>query len=163
MPLILNSDTGPSFVQTAAMPVGTVIQLVNSSTTTVYSSTTSNTPAEVSTSLRVSITPSSASNKILVQYTLNPVSGPGTTAGCAIYRSINGGAYSKIQSGNSNEAYRNADGSATIWSNLTMTFLDSPATTSTCVYTLYYWTSSGTFGINDNGHGTFGLAMEIKQ
>lgn len=162
MALILSGDTGPSFVQSAAQPVGTVLQLTNSSTTTSYVSTTSNTPSEVSSSLRVTITPSSASNKILVQYILNPVSASSSTCGCAIYRSINGGAYSKVQSGNGNEAYRNAGGS-TIWSNLTMTFLDSPATTSTCIYTLYFWTSSGTFGINDNGNGTFGLAMEIKQ
>ena len=167
MALTLDGSLGVTFPVTAGSASavqassGRVLQVVNSNVVTTYSSTTSATPSEVSTSLRVTITPTSASNKVLIQYALNPVITAGATAGCAIYRSIGGGAYSKIQSGNSNEAFRSTISTQT-FNTTTMTYLDSPATTSACIYTIYYWSGNSiAVGMNDNGNGSLGIAMEI--
>lgn len=64
MPLILSGDTGPSIVSASAMPTGSVIQTVSVAKTDTWTSTSS-TWVNV-TGLTATITPISASNKILV-------------------------------------------------------------------------------------------------
>jgi hypothetical protein len=63
MALILSGDTGPSFIQSAAMPIGSVIQTVNGSTSTIASSSSG---TFVDTNLTATITPKFATSKILV-------------------------------------------------------------------------------------------------
>jgi hypothetical protein len=164
MALILSGDTGPSFVQAAAMPTGAVVQTVRSaSVTTAAVDTTSTTWTEISTGLRTTITPTSASNKILVQFFGHFIAVSGAFGAYAIYRSVNGGAYSQVNVGNGNEAFRNSSAS-TIFTQSTLMVYDEPATTSQCIYTLYFRNSnnSSLVRFNDNPMGSFGIAQEIK-
>jgi hypothetical protein len=73
MPLILSGDTGPSFVQSAAMPTGSVVQAVYVQKTNTFSGTSvlDNGGYFIDvTGMSASITPTSSSNKILVITTL---------------------------------------------------------------------------------------------
>jgi hypothetical protein len=141
---------------------GNVLQVVTSAVRTAVSDTTSGTPAEISTDYRVTITPTSASNKILVMFFGHFV--PSSTAymALAFYRSIGGGAYSKVNTGNGNEAFRNPT-ATNLFIQSTLMHLDSPSTTSACIYTPYFWNSVNAVNcrVNDNPMGSFTLAMEI--
>ena len=66
MPLILSGDTGPSFVQRAAMPAGAVLQVVSVATTSVASTQG---VTYVDSGLSATITPTSTSSRILVLIT----------------------------------------------------------------------------------------------
>jgi len=65
MALILSGDTGPSFVQRAAMPTGSVIQTVSVVKTDTFAGSIGAVWLDLS-GLSASITPTSATNKILV-------------------------------------------------------------------------------------------------
>jgi hypothetical protein len=132
MPLILSGDTGPSFVQSAAMPAGSVIQTVQATTAT---ETSTSSTSFVDTNLTASITPSSSSSKILVF-----VSGPfycGNTG-------YNTYAISRLLRGSTalldtNHITDNQAGSGvgvTAASSLNICYIDSPATTSSTTYKL---------------------------
>jgi hypothetical protein len=86
----------------------------------------------------------------------------GAEMALAFYRSIGGGSYSKVNSGNGNEAFRNATATG-LFIQSTLMHLDSPSTTSSCIYTPYFWNSanSNNVRVNDNGMGSFMIAMEI--
>lgn len=80
MALILNPDTGPSFVQTAALPTGSLLQLASAQITT---------PVTIApgtgaiTLITLNFTPKSASSKLYVRYfhaQTTKVSGAGTNS-----------------------------------------------------------------------------------
>lgn len=120
---------------TTGFPAGSVLQVVNFTDAT-YQSTTSTTFAD--TSLTLSITPSSASNKILVLITLNGIGKNTVTAsgGAGSYRLVNG----------SNSLIANIfDGAG--WTGVSeynpglgasFIYLDSPNTTSAYTYKVQY-------------------------
>lgn len=129
MALILSGDTGPSFVQSAAMPSGSVLQVVQGSTSTVTNCTSS---SFVATSLSATITPSSSSSKVLAVLAggdLDCQAG-GRQIYATIYRnSTNLGPANGLTSLYHDSARSIAPASAS--------FLDSPATTSATTYTVY--------------------------
>ena len=145
-------------------PAGHVIQFVKSpSILTAGITTTSNNPTEISTGLRVTITPKSTSSTIVWMMMANFVTAATSHAGLDVRRSINGGSYSDITTGNGNEAFRQRGGE-TDQRQGTIIYYNQPNTTQSVVYTPYFWTNSGSNGfiINDNGMGTFCIAMEIS-
>jgi hypothetical protein len=160
MALILSGDTGPSFVQSAAMPTGSVIQTVSTSlSSTVSTSSTSFT----ATGLVASLTPTSSSSKVLVLLnggtTTYDGSGPMFVA---MYKQVASGGYSLLTN---SEWISFASGNASYGYPHSFAYLDSPATTSTVYYQPYF--KSGT-GANlyfnyagNNGVITITL-MEIK-
>ena len=139
-------------VAAARLPAGSVLQVVYASTDTAPSTTTS---TYADTALTASITPSSSANKILV------------TAYCgSLVKTANDfqmnlqllrGATSILLASalNNNVAVRDT-------SNLTLVFLDSPATTSSTTYKVQIANrdNAGTATFNQNGTATITL-MEI--
>jgi hypothetical protein len=136
-------------VPDANAPSGSVIQVVNVTNST-YFSTTSSSP--VSTGISASITPSSSSSKILVL-----VAAPFAGSGQASY---NPGIY--LYRGGSSIA--TTAGSRNIGTSFTACFnyLDSPATTSSTTYSLYIAVTAATGIINDyTSSTTYITLMEI--
>ena len=128
-------------VPTSAMPAGSVIQVVNSVLTT--SMTWTGTTA-IQTILSASITPSSASNKILVQCHVQAAAQNNMTNLLQLTMDRSGTKIAKVTTGGSTAAaeawaaYGGPDYAAS--GRLTMfyslNFLDAPATTSSRTYTL---------------------------
>ena len=137
-------------------PAGAVLQVVNATTTTQDSTTSSSYSA---TSLTASITPSSATSKILVLVSLKP----GTVAsGQGVKFQLWRGGASVFQIGTAN-AYVNATGVAEIHGASSSSFLDSPTTTSSITYTVYYGAgNNGQYAYNNINNDTSSIAlMEI--
>lgn len=143
MPLILSGDTGPSFVQDAAMPSGAVLQVVSATKTDMFSSTaTSYTDI---TGLSVSITPISSSSRILVIGQI--LFGRDNTDDQVLFQMVRQSTSIYLNRGStwaSNEPRFS-------FSNLSMVTLDSPATTSTLTYKLQGRSGSGTWYVNTRG------------
>ena len=131
---------------------GAVLQVVSMRTSTAIS--WSNT--EQSTGLTLAITPSSASNKILVIANNNGMQSYGTSSGISYYLYRNGvyvyniGAYY----GYPNAAYGSGPQTS---------FLDSPATTSSVTYDIRFQRTLGSNGgvVNGDGTNSFLTLMEI--
>jgi len=122
-------------IQTAAgKPIvnstGSVLQVVQATTTTVYSSTST---SFVDSGLSVTITPKSSSSKILVTADFGVAAS--TSSGAMIFNLLRGSTqlfYRGI-------CYTDAGG---IYSNAAFFHLDSPATTSATTYKIQYVTQS---------------------
>ena len=124
-----NSNTDMDFVWASAAPGGKVLQVINATLTT-DANTSSSTYA--STGLTATITPSSASSKVLVLVNLADCGkNNNSNLGVRLYR----GASSIFQLGDNigttNEGTYNGVGS------VSCSLLDSPATTSATTYTIY--------------------------
>jgi hypothetical protein len=116
----------------AAAGGGKVLQVLNLSLDA-PATTSSATPS--STGLSLSITPSSATSKILIFGSIN---GLLTTSGsCRFY----------LYKGAS--SIKNITSAGIVLRSASITFLDSPATTSATTYAIYFSTSAGTAYIND--------------
>jgi hypothetical protein len=148
---------------TVTMPTGSVLQVVQSSVKTTADSTTSSTPNEISTSYRVTLTPRDASSKILLMFCGHINIDSSAHGAFGFYRDINGGGYSKVSAGICTEAFRNK-GDDTRQQQATLIHYDAPSTTNQCIYTMYFWRNSGSGNVqvNDNGMGSFMLAMEVQ-
>lgn len=149
-------------IPSSSLPSGTVLQVVRSTVRTASSSTSSNTASEISTDYRVTITPKSTASKILVQFFAH-IAVPASCYGSFLfYRSVAGGAFANINSGNGREVYRNPSGSSE-FNSATLMVWDEPNTTSELIYTPYYWNqaNNGPIYVNDNGMGSFMVVMEI--
>ena len=143
-------------------PAGHIVQTVKSSISVVSNSTTSSTPAEINSVYRVAITPTSTSSTILWMMNAHLNVGAATFGSFAVYRSINGGAYTSINVGNGREAFRQRGGE-TDQRQTTIMYYDTPNTTNEVIYTPYWFRHSGgnSFYTNDNGMGSFCMAFEI--
>ena len=151
MPLTLDGNIGVTYpdvttqntsaviggkLPTTRLPAGSVLQVVQTTKTDTFS-TTSTSYTDI-TGLSVSITPISASSKILVIYNLTAGARSSTYAGgiqlfrdsTAIYRGDAAGSRTRASSFWWSDA-----NSYTMWP-LNGTFLDSPATTSATTYKL---------------------------
>ena len=145
-------------VVTSAQPTGSVLQVVTS-TITNAPSTTSGTYS--STGLSVTITPSSASNKILILPSLacaaSGSQGFNSSGYFAIYRGasqINGDFILRSYVYSGAGTYLSMPGSST--------YLDSPATTSATTYTIYFKTGASTATyLNADGQQSHLTVMEI--
>lgn len=114
---------------------GRILQQVSLNNTTIYTSTAS-TPTEVSTALRLSITPTATSSKILVCYSL-PVGGSfsGDNNFVYLYRNTTQLAYST-------GFYTDYSNNQTAFTRVIM-FIDTPSTTSAITYRIYSQVQSG--------------------
>jgi hypothetical protein len=118
------------YVPYANLPAGSVLQVVSANLTSGYVSTTST--SYVTTGLAASITPKSATSKILVMVT------------GAIYVSASQTTFYSIYRGGSSVSLFSQLSLAAGWCPTAGNYLDSPATTSSTTYTVYFKTSGGT-------------------
>ena len=132
---VLTNCTG---VPAAALPAGSVLQVVQGSTTT--QTTTAAGPAD--TTLTASITPRSASNKILViTMQASYIFGGGADSG-ASFTLLRGA--SVVYTGNDFSFYiANPTVGSELASNFNITYLDSPATTSSVTYKTQFKAPNG--------------------
>lgn len=154
MALILSGDTGPSFVQSAALPVGSVLQVVNGSSTTGINTTSS---SYVDTNLTATITPRSVTSKILVLISQSGIS-VGTSASgvnCRILRD-------STQLIEFAMYYMYSTTGSPVGASAN--YLDSPATTSAITYKTQYkrGTGSGNIYMNDNNATSTITLLEIS-
>ncbi len=142
-----------------AITTGKILQVV-STTWNGTSSSTSTSFAEISSNLRVTITPTSTSNKISVTSSLSTAAGDSRQT-YRMYRSIDGGAYAQADA--SPDGTDDDDGMYNLYTNSeafmkmnSFTFLDAPATTDAIIYSPYWSVSGGTIYTNkcNDGSGT---------
>jgi len=127
--LTLPSTSG-TVVTTNTMPTGSVLQVVSYQTESANISTTSN--SYVTTNVSASITPSSSSNKILIMLNSNcDTSASARQAVITFYR----GATNLAPNRGINQAY---SGAGRLQSSTTSVYLDSPSSTSSTTYTVYF-------------------------
>ena len=155
MTVIIDGTAGITFPVTAGSASavqassGRVLQVVTGTLSTT-ASIASNTPT--STGLTASITPSSSSNKIYISVSSN---GGQNTSGRSAFFYIYRGSSSLMR-------MQCNDQTNTLYYPICMTYLDSPATTSSTTYTVYFATDgSGTnYFANANSPSAITL-MEI--
>ena len=129
---------------------GKVLQVVTATDST-QRSLTSTSFVTASNTLSVSITPSSASNKIFVIASNCMLSDFAYTIFATIYRgATNLGTANGISQASGNK-----------WDSSSLSILDSPSTTSATTYQVYYRVDSGTGYINGDGTKTSITAFEI--
>jgi hypothetical protein len=168
--LTLPTTTG-TLVTSNAMPTGSVLQVVNTIKTNTF--TTSSASLVDVTGLSVSITPTSASSKILVLVNVRGTSSNGTAnAGDAGIVLVRNSTNIAVSTGGSFYNWmgqisgRNI-GSTAVQASASVAFLDSPATTSSITYKIQCSTAGGTLFINrdeDGGNGSVSTitVMEIQ-
>jgi hypothetical protein len=139
--------TGSQAIPKSTLPTGCVLQVVQGLLTTPVSTGTNNT--WVTTGLTASITPTSSTSKILAT-----VSGFGYTNGSAVqmvvtlYRnSTNLSAYGFSQT---------YAGSSATQGGVSFTYLDSPTTTSSTTYTVYFTLSNSAGTVTFNSANAYG-------
>jgi len=138
----------------AALPVGSILQVVNATSNTQFSTTSG---SYVSTGFTATITPSSASSKILVIYGCGGIES--SSGGASVKGSIQiwrGGASVFLPS--QSVLYNTYAGAGPA-----CTFLDSPASASAVTYTLYFLSVTGTFYVGTNNSSNSFTLMEISQ
>ena len=147
------------------LPAGSIIQVTQTAANTFTYAGTTNTYTEISSSLRASITPSSASNKII--YSISGGRLSYTSAPCSysieIRRSTNGGSTFPTT------CHKFADGlympTDSFGFSISSQFMDEPATTSSCMYSLFVSVTTGTSNIeagSSAGDKTKIILMEVK-
>jgi len=161
-------------IAAARLPAGTVLQVVHAK---IVSQTSTSSTTYADTGLTATITPSSASNKILVIVSQYLTVTGGTSAGYGYQTNIGvkllrnstdlivpasdgGGKYSLGMS----TGIAPATGIIVSWGNASFNYLDSPATTSATTYKTQFakgLAGMGTMYTNDNGGGSFITLMEI--
>ena len=127
---VLTNCTG---VVSGALPAGSVLQVVNGSTATLTSTSTS---TFVTTGLTASITPRSTSSKILVFANVSGVlkssANINNSVGLKLYRGASSIIAFEDVAGYTGTSVASSVGSSCV------TYLDSPATTSSTTYTVYF-------------------------
>lgn len=127
--------------------VGKVLQ-VQSAFKSDTDSTTSTSDVAIS-GLSLTLTPASASSKVLVQFDVGTMGNHSNThMFYTPYRDIGGGGYNAIGQGTGGGSYNYAAGSYaanTMYHTVGHCFLDSPNTTSEITYKLYFRVSSASF------------------
>jgi hypothetical protein len=151
--LTLPDATGTLLISGGA-GVGKLLQLINSASTTGTSTTSS---TLVTTGLSASITPTSSSSKVLVQFQFrSSTSAAGVNSSYAIYRGATN------LTGTTGYGVRGSN--SEIGVPLLLTWLDSPATTSSTTYTLYFSAPlGGTNGVNVNNASDFPITINLLE
>jgi len=161
MALILSGDTGPSFVQSAAMPAGSVLQVISANYAVEISTTST---AWSDTGITATITPSSSSSKILIIISNTAFTFGSSNASGGQFQILRGA--TSIYNTGLNSLYTQAGSVASIQSNSQqgITYLDSPSTTSATTYKLQQqsYFSGRTFGSQVNNATSTITLMEIK-
>ncbi len=153
---ILTTGSSGQSIPKAALPTGSVLQVVSTDATT-QSTTTSSSYANYS-ALNTSITPTSATSKILIIASLNLYEGAtNSNYQITLYRNS-----TDLGSGNGNGfIYAYGSNSMNLSFPAIVTYLDSPATTSSTTYGIYGKTSSGTLYFNNGACKVSMTLMEI--
>ena len=153
--LTLPSSTG-TLLSTTSPKAGNVIQVVQATSTSLFSTSST---SFVTTGFSASITPQSTSSKILVICDLSVENDNGTTSGSA-YAIYRGGSniYPTGQVNNANLYVGNTN----IRGRIPMNFMDSPATTSSVTYTIYFEAYAPTAYLNNDGSTSSITLMEIS-
>lgn len=135
---ILNNSSNPILKQT-----GSVLQVVQGTYSTQQTLTST---SFVSTGITASITPTSATSKILIIYNFSGLTVSTNSLYSTIYRNASNlaGACGFIET---------ASGGGVLYFPNTVTYLDSPATTSATTYTVYVRVSSSTAYIGSIASG----------
>lgn len=155
------------------LPTGSIIQVTQGSILT--SPYSNNTNSWTATPLEVSITPSSSSNQIMVQFSgaircYNSQGGNDAQGSWRIYRKIGSGSYAQLGAHEmTHRAYdygaSGSSGSGGLISDvpLNIQYLDSPSTTSAISYKLYGHRMGGTqIELNPDGQDeSYAFAMEV--
>jgi len=163
MPLVLNSSsiTGASSItgltSGGLYAPGHVMQVQQASYTTEVSSSSN---SYATTGLSASITPLSTSSKILVMFSIGGILTSSSTFGLgfAIYK--NGSAV-WTDTHTYDEGYYGSIASAYRPSRANFQYLDSPASTSSLTYTVYFAAYTGTMTIQQVGADSRITLMEI--
>ena len=177
-----------SGMTSASVPSGSVLQVVSAVEQTLRSTTASVTSAYVDSGFGFSITPTSASSKVLVSISLQGSADGGTYATYRLYRSIGGvDTYISAASSTISVTANGTAGSGFLTTHyipidthevntvqhMSGSYLDSPNTTSNTTYKIFYASrpnstayinraSDGTTG-DHNSHGVSTITlMEIK-
>jgi hypothetical protein len=127
---------------TTSPKAGNVIQVVNATSTSTFSTTST---SFVTTGFSASITPTSSSSKILALLSANGFHG---SSSAQVWVTLYRGATEL--SGATNGLNGISNGAGGIIGVLNFSYLDSPATTSSTTYTIYIRTSAGTGYFNSN-------------
>jgi hypothetical protein len=139
----------------ASMPAGTVLQVINATDAT-GRSTISTSFVTASNTLSVTITPSSASNKILILVSSALYSPSDSEMYVTIYRGA-------TNLGSSNGLAITRDGVVNAMCNAGINYLDSPATTSATTYQVYFRNTDSTNStLNRSGVKGSITCLEIK-
>ena len=147
---ILTTASSGQSIPKAALPTGSVLQVV-SQTQTGAQGTTSST-SFVATNVSLSITPLFATSKIFVQLNSQVYTNTTNTVFFTLYRGASDlGPSQGFAGASTNNNY------ATIG----ISYLDSPATTSSTNYTIYFRVTSGSAGMSDGNCGLTFTLMEI--
>ena len=141
-------------ISTTKLGTGAVLQVVTATDSTLRS-TTSTTYVTGSNTLSVSITPSSASNKILILCSTAVQATGSGELNVTIYRDSTNLAGTGFAYSYDTVAYAS--------NNIGINYLDSPNTTSAITYEVYFRITSGTAQINVSNIGGVGsiTALEI--
>jgi hypothetical protein len=168
------ANIGARAITAGQMPAGTVLQVVQATTYSPQTMSITTSGTLVASGFTLSITPTSATSKILYYYSStvgSTSSNSGVAGNVQMYRSIGGGAYG--YSGGTYQNYWNTTATYIAYQQLSfsMMILDSPATTSAITYQPYFNFSCGTSGglgvlggRNTDGlsySGSYIIAMEI--
>jgi len=148
------SLTGTQTIPRGTLPTGSVLQVVQGTSNTSINTTSG---AYITTGLTASITPSSSSSKILVL--VNGASAFNNSANNQISLAIFRGATNlhAAAGGFGGQIYS----TATIETTMSMMILDSPATTSSTTYTVYFAAVSGSVTFNVNSGNSYIILQEI--
>jgi len=145
--IVASQLTGTQTIPRGTLPTGSVLQVVQGLLTTQVSTTTLY--SFVTTGLTASITPSSATSKILAT-----VSGTGFTSASTVQ-----GVFTLYKNSTNLSTYGftlvYAQG-ATSQAGITFSYLDSPATTSATTYTLYFSNANSAGTVTFNSPSAFG-------
>jgi hypothetical protein len=136
----------------AGAAAGQVIQVLGATDAT-QRSTGSTAYVTASNTLSVTITPSSASNKIYI------IVSTGAESGNITYFTIFKNGTNLVGASGLTTAN---DAGVTSWDSVAFTYLDSPATTSATTYQVYFKNAGGTTYINRNGSTGSITCFEIK-
>lgn len=155
--------TNASVLSKANLPTGSVLQVVSVNKTDTFS--TSATSYTDLTGMSASITPNFSTSKILVLVSM--VAGSSAYSALAAVRLMRdataidvGNAASGFTQGTVGNQRSSYDGNSA-W-NISINYLDSPATTSSITYKLQGFIESGTLRINTTGNDQSGAIWSVK-
>ena len=140
---------------------GKILQVTSSGYIADFSTTS--TSFVDATGFTVSITPSATSSKVLVMCNFNcHVSSSGNYFNARWERQISGGSDTEFGNGTYGQSYARAAVDNDFFGGVSMTYLDSPSTTSAITYQLRWSTSGGTSYLGNNSTNVNrAYAMEI--
>jgi hypothetical protein len=159
------ASLGYGTLSSSRLPTGSVLQVVSTSKTDTFSSSSSGSWIDI-TGLSATITPTNSSNKILVSYSVVSTSNNGWFQQFRLVRSATAiGVGDTAGSRNRVTTYAGIGGIAQIDYPVVQSnqFLDSPSTTSATTYKLQIWFGGDTIYINrsptDTDATTYGRAI----